>query len=225
MANAPAARPLCHFRAVPRSDVVVTERDQFPIVTCATQKPVASLAVDVGVVPSMVREFCHVTLLLFTVERFALLALSLTRPWGWIILNLGKRIENRSWDTDYRGPLLLHSSKGMTRSNWYDAHDFVERFDPEGASRIPQPKDPALVAGAIIGYAELIGVVQPGWRFKKHPRYKQLQELEKQRHWYMGAYGFVLKNVQPTQIVPCSGMLGLWKPSPDITAQALGKAP
>ena len=149
-------------------------------------------------------------------------ALSLTRPWGWIILNLGKRIENRTWETEYRGPVLLHSSKTMTRNDWYSAHDFVERFDPEGASRIPQPKDPRLVASAIVGYAEIIGVIQPGWRLRRKVSERQRAELEAQKHWYMGSYGFVLRNVRPTPIVPCSGLLGLWTPSAAVVAAALG---
>lgn len=151
-------------------------------------------------------------------------ALSFTRPWSWVILNLGKRIENRTWDTDYRGPVLLHASKTMRRTDWYDCHDFVHRFDPEGASRIPQPKSPELVAMAIVGYAEIIGVIQPGWRFRKQISERQRTELERQKCWYMGAYGFVLRNVRPTPIVPCSGLLGLWNPPPRVVEQALGRA-
>ncbi len=130
-------------------------------------------------------------------------ALSLTRPWPWIILHLGKRIENRSWETEYRGPVLLHAAKTMTRNDWYAAHDFVENFDPEGASRIPQPKDPQNVASAIVGYAELIGVVQPGWRFRRKLSDRQRDELEAQKQ-------------------PCSGLLGLWTPAPNVVAAALG---
>lgn len=149
-------------------------------------------------------------------------ALSLTRPWGWIILNLGKRIENRDWSTSYRGPILLHSSKSMTKEDWYGAHDFVHRFDPEGASRIPQPKDPALVASAIIGIATLMDVIEPGWKWKKR---KPRPDWEsRQRFWYMGSFGFVLGKVTPTPIVPCSGALGLWTPSNEIIARVLGRA-
>ena len=33
---------------------------------------------------------------------------------------------------------------------------------------------------------------------------------------YEGAYAWLLANVQPLPLIPCKGMLGLWKPPPDI---------
>jgi hypothetical protein len=38
-------------------------------------------------------------------------ALSLWRPWPFMILHAGKNIENRSWATRYRGPLVLHAGR------------------------------------------------------------------------------------------------------------------
>ena len=37
--------------------------------------------------------------------------LSVKSPWGQKIIRNGKDIENRSWYTSYRGPLLIHVSK------------------------------------------------------------------------------------------------------------------
>ena len=36
-------------------------------------------------------------------------ALSIRQPWAWLILNGYKDLENRTWRTDYRGPLLIHA--------------------------------------------------------------------------------------------------------------------
>ncbi len=38
-------------------------------------------------------------------------AISLWQPWAWAILALGKDVENRVWQTHYRGPLLLHAAQ------------------------------------------------------------------------------------------------------------------
>lgn len=38
-------------------------------------------------------------------------ALSLWRPWPWLILHAGKDVENRTWSTRYRGLLVLHAGK------------------------------------------------------------------------------------------------------------------
>ncbi len=51
-------------------------------------------------------------------------ALSIRQPWAWLILHGGKDIENRDWATRFRGRVLIHASKGMTRDEWGDAWGF-----------------------------------------------------------------------------------------------------
>ena len=36
--------------------------------------------------------------------------LSIQPPWAWAIFHAGKDVENRSWSTNHRGPLLIHAS-------------------------------------------------------------------------------------------------------------------
>lgn len=38
-------------------------------------------------------------------------ALSVRQPWAWAIAAGLKDVENRSWPTSYRGPLLIHASR------------------------------------------------------------------------------------------------------------------
>ncbi len=40
--------------------------------------------------------------------------LSLRQPWAWLIVNGYKDIENRSWRTNHRGPLLIHASSNRS---------------------------------------------------------------------------------------------------------------
>lgn len=40
-------------------------------------------------------------------------ALTLTQPWASLVACGAKRIETRSWRTDYRGPLAIHAGKGL----------------------------------------------------------------------------------------------------------------
>jgi hypothetical protein len=47
-------------------------------------------------------------------------ALSIRQPWCHHILYDGKNVENRSWSTRFRGPVLIHASKGV------DAEDRAE---------------------------------------------------------------------------------------------------
>jgi hypothetical protein len=40
-------------------------------------------------------------------------ALSIRQPWAWLIVTGYKDIENRSWRTNYRGPLLIHAGRAI----------------------------------------------------------------------------------------------------------------
>lgn len=48
-------------------------------------------------------------------------AISIRQPWASLIVLGIKDIENRSWPTSQRGIVLVHASKGMTRSEHEDA--------------------------------------------------------------------------------------------------------
>lgn len=73
-------------------------------------------------------------------------ALTIRQPWAGSIFELGKDVENRSWTTVYRGPLLIHAGSAMWGSN----------------RRIKELKkdEPAWQAGAILGVVELVDVVR-----------------------------------------------------------------
>jgi len=79
-------------------------------------------------------------------------ALSVRQPWAWMIIYGGKNIENRSWNTGYRGPLLIHASKTVER----DAHEYLLIHGHE------LPALNQLQTGGIVGMAELLAVHQPG---------------------------------------------------------------
>jgi hypothetical protein len=139
-------------------------------------------------------------------------ALSLTQPWGWIILHLDKRIENRSRNIgNYRGPVLLHAALRCTEKDWYGAFEFVrDRVGSAAAGRIPHPK--YLTRGAIVGRCNII----EQWG-------KQLPLLygdwvEQRKRWYMGAHAWLLADVQETNVVPCKGALGFWNVTDDVLA-------
>ena len=52
-------------------------------------------------------------------------ALSIKQPWLAAILSGWKPVENRTWDTSYRGPLLLHASARIDP----DGFDVIRRMD------------------------------------------------------------------------------------------------
>ena len=37
--------------------------------------------------------------------------LTVRQPWAWLLTHGVKPVENRTWKTSYRGPLLIHAGK------------------------------------------------------------------------------------------------------------------
>ncbi len=128
-------------------------------------------------------------------EFRGLSALSIRQPWAWLILNAGKDIENRTWQTHFRGRFLIHASKGCTRKEYREAiEDWVYLFD------IPDERVPSFESlnfGGIVGVATIADCV-----------------AKSESEWFSGPFGFVLRDVQPLQFVPCTGALGFFKPQP-----------
>lgn len=151
-------------------------------------------------------------------------ALSLRQPWAHAVVHLGKSIENRRWDTTYRGEFLIHASKGMTRQEFLDGVDFCDHEMGRGISNsilatgeMPQAK--ALVKGAIIGAARLVDVIPP-CEFCLE-RDGLIECGGPHRKWHMPfQYGFVLEKIRPApRIVPCVGHLGFFRVPDDVVAQ------
>ena len=67
------------------------------------------------------------------------IALSVRQPWAWAIVNGFKDVENRSWATAYRGPLLLHAGQQFDSAGF----DLLTRY----AISYPDELD----VGAILG--------------------------------------------------------------------------
>jgi len=111
-------------------------------------------------------------------------ALSIRQPWTWLIVQGYKDIENRTWSTKFRGEILVHA--GL-------------RFDNEGYKKIMKttdikmPKKESFERGGIIGSIEIIDCI-----------------TQSDSPWFIGPYGFVLKNPQEKNFVPCKGQLGFF---------------
>lgn len=124
-----------------------------------------------------------------------MVALSIRQPWAWLILHAGKDIENRDWPTRVRGRVLIHASKAMTRADYEGAVYFIDdRYNGvPGESLVPPFDDPRLRRGGIVGSVEIVDCV-----------------MESKSRWFVGRYGFVLRNPTPLQLRPYRGQLGFF---------------
>jgi hypothetical protein len=133
-------------------------------------------------------------------------ALSLRQPWAWMVVHGGKIIENRRWDTPFRGEFLIHAAKGMTRKEYDEAVLFARTADPS----LVVPPFEYLLRGGIIGRARLVSVIPPcvsedfeGGLFAATACTHQ---------WHMPEqYGFMLEQIEATPFQPMRGMLGFFE--------------
>lgn len=133
-------------------------------------------------------------------------ALSIRQPWAWLIVNGHKDIENRTWPTQRRGPILIHAGKAMTQTEYEDVCRFLESKDclRHLNAILPVPVD--LERGGIVGQAEITGCVND------HPS-----------PWFMGEYGFLVRNAKPLPFRRLTGSLGFFEVPDDGPAINVGQ--
>lgn len=122
-------------------------------------------------------------------------ALTIRQPYAWLIINAGKDVENRSWQTHFRGTFLIHAAKARSREEYDEARRFFDeqvilQLDPN--SHIPEiPDMDELEYGGIIGQAQLVDCVT--WYYSP---------------WFTGPNGFILKKARALPFMPITGRLG-----------------
>ena len=135
--------------------------------------------------------------------------LSLRQPYACLVVHFQKLIENRTWNTRFRGEFLIHAAKGMTRREFDEAYLFAA--DVLGADLPHEAKFRSMLRfGGIVGHARLVDVVPPcgGAGGRCHCK----AALSFGRSWHMPEqFGFVLEDVVPLPFRPCKGHLGFFE--------------
>ena len=121
--------------------------------------------------------------------------LTIKQPWATLIMQGYKRFEFRSWQTKYRGDLLIHAGKGI---------------DKEATKRLAKyiPKD--LPAGKILGKVKLVNCIKCDDNFKE----KCLKENKDiyAKSTFIEKYAWQLENVEVfNKPIEAKGKLSLWE--------------
>lgn len=128
--------------------------------------------------------------------------LSVRQPWAWLIVNGHKPVENRSWQTGFRGRLLIHAGKTLDPSYYEEVLDSLAL---EFGAKAPQvPPIEQLERGGIVGEAVMTGCVS-----------------EHESRYFVGPWGFVLADARPRPFVPYRGLQGFFNvPAEELHAWA-----
>lgn len=82
-------------------------------------------------------------------DTLTLKALTVRQPWAWAIFAAGKDIENRTWATQHRGPLLIHAGSHIDRHGY--AHLRALGLHP--------PEPVKITRRALLGIVEVVSMV------------------------------------------------------------------
>lgn len=137
-------------------------------------------------------------------------ALSIRQPWAWLILRpdikdpaarqeaaaagVLKLVENRTWTTEYRGRILVHAAKGMTKAEYLSGRDMIHQVTLDIPDSFPLPDQ--LERGGIVGAVDIVGCCITSSSSRWHTP---------------GLIGLLLANPEPLPFRAMPGKLGLFE--------------
>lgn len=142
-----------------------------------------------------------------TLEQLQLIrAITLWQPWAGLIANQVKLVETRSWSTNYKGTILIHSAKRpVYQSELEPFSEYVSNFD--------FTQD----LGKIVAIAELTDCILMTEEF-----IEKQSELERLcGNWQPGRYAWKLTEIRKIDPIPCQGKQGLWIPPKDLITKLI----
>lgn len=118
------------------------------------------------------------------------------RPaWAWLIVQGYKPLENRTWKTNYRGPILVHASKAKRAVDYKYVVDWLKASPALSGLVDVLPPLAELPAGGVVGQTTIVDCIQ-----------------NSDSPWFMDqGNAFVLSNSMPLPFHPCKGALQLFE--------------
>ncbi len=125
--------------------------------------------------------------------------LSLMEPWGSLIKEKIKYIETRSWKTNYRGELYIHTSLKK-----------IPKKDERIQNLVNLLQDKDIKYGYIIAKCNLVDCVYMDEDFVN--KIKNENPIEFMCGEYaVGRYAWILKDIEMIKPIEAKGHLGLWE--------------
>ena len=125
--------------------------------------------------------------------------LSLMEPWGSLIKEKIKYIETRSWKTNYRGELYIHTSLKK-----------IPKKDERIQSLVNLLQDKDIKYGYIIAKCNLLDCIYMDESFVN--KIKNENPIEFMCGEYaVGRYAWILEDIEMIKPIEAKGHLGLWE--------------
>lgn len=121
--------------------------------------------------------------------------LTIKQPWATLIIQGDKKFEFRSWQTKYRGDLLIHAGKGI---------------DKEAIKRLKEYLPEELPFGKIFGKVTLVDCIKISPEFKES-LLKENKDIYTKSS-FKENFGWQMDNVQAfKEPIEAKGHLSLWE--------------
>lgn len=123
--------------------------------------------------------------------------ISIKEPFATLITNGMKKIETRSWKTNYRGEIFIHAS-GKTLAKEFLTNDFV----------VDLIKDMDMNFGNIICRCNLVDCIYMDEDFLEYIKQNPMEY--KVGEYKVGRYAWVMEDIEPIYPIPAKGQLNIW---------------
>ena len=121
--------------------------------------------------------------------------LTIKQPWATLIMQGDKKYEFRSWQTKYRGELLIHAGKS---------------FDKEAIKRLEKYLPENLPLGKILGKVRLIDCIKMSPEFKEMLLKENTEIYTKSS--FQENYGWQVTDIEVfKEPIEVKGRLSLWE--------------
>lgn len=119
-------------------------------------------------------------------------AISLWQPWASLIAIKAKKVETRSWYTDYRGDLLICAAKTMNKEyrDYYYSLPNIPMINTE---------DPVPYEDLPRGYAVTIVKLIDCQKMTHELIWKTSEQEKLVGDWKKGRYAWILDNIRPIE--------------------------
>lgn len=141
-------------------------------------------------------------------------ALTVRQPWAWAIAKGFKDVENRSWTTTYRGPMVIHAAKAWDDRNIDALREVVGRAREQGVPLPTKLADDLPYSGTshVIAVVDLVEICTVGLGDVGCPSRCDCGPwaIRGEAHWRLANARLL------TQPVPMKGRLGLFTPPAEV---------
>lgn len=120
--------------------------------------------------------------------------ISIQEPFGTLILKKHKRVETRSWKTNYRGELYIHTSSSLFKGDLDKAFMYVSKDE--------------LSFGYIICKCRLVDCIEMTDDFINSIKDTKEYDLG---IYEVGRYAWILDDIEPIDKIKAKGKLNIWE--------------